>query len=75
MATKRSRIWWGVVGYAAWGVLNVLLIVLETFRDDPRWWRFLLGAVFLVISVSGVLDGLKKLRAPETTTGAPPPAA
>ena len=73
MATSRRRIWWGVVGYAVWGVLNVLLIVLETFRDDPRWWRFLLSAGFIVISVGGVIDGLKKLRVSETTTGTPPP--
>jgi CDP-diglyceride synthetase len=75
MATSRRKTWWGVVGYAVWGFLNVTLIVLEFFRDDPRWWRFLLSGIFLVVSVAGVLDRWKTLRSPEPVTGTPPPAA
>jgi hypothetical protein len=69
MATSRRKTWLSLGVYAAWGVLNAILIVLETVRDDPRWWRFVLSAIFIAISVNGVFDDLNKLRAPEPVRG------
>ncbi len=57
-----GRSWLKLVAYAAWGALNVVILVTEFMRDDARWWRVALSVIFIGVSVGGVLDQARALR-------------
>lgn len=59
-AVGKSRL--KLAGYAAWGVLNLVILVTEFMRDDPRWWRVALSVIFIGVSTGGVVDQARALR-------------
>lgn len=45
-----------------WAALNVVLLGVELARDDPRWWKLVLTAVFALGGAAGAFDTARDTR-------------